>query len=230
MRILLVEDDKLIGDGIKAGLSKMGFNVDWFTDGKTGQAALYTAPYDVVVLDLTLPEIDGLEILRAWRESGKSEPVLILTARDALNQRVEGLRLGADDYLCKPFALIEVAARLEALVRRSHGQARSELRHGKVTLDPAACCRARPSRRSSTTGMMTSPATLSKSTFIIYAASSAATLSAPCTASVIPWVTHETDPTPEPEAAPDAPLFAAVPGGLVCRKRGGLAPDDRQAR
>ena len=122
MRILLVEDDKLIGDGIKAGLSKMGFNVDWFTDGKTGQAALYTAPYDAVVLDLTLPEIDGLEILRAWRESGKSEPVLILTARDALNQRVEGLRLGADDYLCKPFALIEVAARLEALVRRSHGQ------------------------------------------------------------------------------------------------------------
>ncbi|MCR4246987.1 response regulator, partial [Enterobacter hormaechei] len=113
MRILLVEDDKLIGDGIKAGLSKMGFNVDWFTDGKTGQAALYTAPYDAVVLDLTLPEIDGLEILRAWRESGKSEPVLILTARDALNQRVEGLRLGADDYLCKPFALIEVAARLD---------------------------------------------------------------------------------------------------------------------
>lgn len=94
MRILLVEDDKLIGDGIKTGLSKMGFNVDWFTDGKTGQAALYTAPYDAVVLDLTLPEIDGLEILRARRESGKSEPVLIPTARDALNQRVEGLRPG----------------------------------------------------------------------------------------------------------------------------------------
>jgi len=90
-----------------------------------------------VVLDLTLPEIDGLQILRAWRESGRSEPVLILTARDALSQRVDGLRLGADDYLCKPFALIEVAARLEALVRRSHGQTRSELRHGKVTLDPA---------------------------------------------------------------------------------------------
>ena len=122
MRILLVEDDKLIGDGIKAGLSKMGFNVDWFTDGKTGQAALYTAPYDAVVLDLTLPEIDGLEILRAWRESGKSEPVLILTARDALNQRVEGLRLGADDYLCKPFALIEVAARLEALYAAATGR------------------------------------------------------------------------------------------------------------
>ena len=136
MRILLVEDDTLIGDGIRAGLSKMGFSVDWFTDGKTGQAALASAPYDAVVLDLTLPEIDGLDILRAWRESGRSEPVLILTARDALNQRVEGLRLGADDYLCKPFALIEVGARLEALVRRSHGQTHSELRHGKVTLDP----------------------------------------------------------------------------------------------
>lgn len=138
MRILLVEDDKLIGDGIKAGLSKMGFTVDWFTTGKTGQEAMYSAPYDAVVLDLTLPEIDGLEILKAWREKGRSEPVLILTARDALNQRVDGLRLGADDYLCKPFALIEVAARLEALVRRSHGQARSELRHGNVTLDPAS--------------------------------------------------------------------------------------------
>jgi two-component system response regulator QseB len=89
MRILLVEDDRLIGDGIKAGLSKMGFSVDWFTDGKTGQAALY-APYDAVVLDLTLPEIDGLEILRAWRESGRSEPVLILTARDALTSASKG--------------------------------------------------------------------------------------------------------------------------------------------
>ena len=136
MRILLVEDDKLIGDGIKAGLTKLGFSLDWFTEGETGRAALYSAPYDAVVLDLTLPGIDGLQILREWREQGRSEPVLILTARDALNQRVEGLRLGADDYLCKPFALIEVAARLEALVRRSHGQARSELRHG-VTLDPS---------------------------------------------------------------------------------------------
>jgi len=137
MRILLVEDDKLIGDGIKAGLTKLGFSLDWFTEGETGRAALYSAPYDAVVLDLTLPGIDGLQILREWREQGRSEPVLILTARDALNQRVEGLRLGADDYLCKPFALIEVAARLEALVRRSHGQARSELRHGAVTLDPS---------------------------------------------------------------------------------------------
>ncbi|AUU82645.1 MULTISPECIES: quorum sensing response regulator transcription factor QseB [Leclercia] len=138
MRILLVEDDRLIGDGIKAGLTKMGFCVDWFTDGETGRAALYSAPYDAVVLDLTLPGLDGLQILREWRAQGRDEPVLILTARDALDQRVEGLRLGADDYLCKPFALIEVAARLEALVRRSHGQAHSELRHGKITLNPTS--------------------------------------------------------------------------------------------
>lgn len=103
-----------------------------------GKEALYSAPYDAVVLDLTLPGIDGLEILREWRDKHHDEPVLILTARDALDQRVEGLRRGADDYLCKPFALVEVAARLEALVRRSHGQARSELRHGNVTLDPAS--------------------------------------------------------------------------------------------
>ena len=136
MRILLIEDDKLIGDGLKTGLAKMGFSPDWFTDGSAGKNALYSAPYDAVILDLTLPGIDGLEILREWREKRHAEPVLILTARDALNQRVEGLRLGADDYLCKPFALIEVAARLEALIRRAHGQTQSELRHGRVTLSP----------------------------------------------------------------------------------------------
>lgn len=137
MRILLIEDDKLIGDGIKTGLGKMGFSIDWFTDGKEGKVALYSAPYDAVILDLTLPGMDGLDILREWREKSHTEPVLILTARDALSQRVEGLRLGADDYLCKPFALIEVAARLEALIRRAHGQASNVLRHGAVELDPA---------------------------------------------------------------------------------------------
>lgn len=138
MRILLVEDDKLIGDGIKTGLSKMGFTLDWFTRGEEGKLALYNAPYDAVILDLTLPGIDGLDILREWREKSHREPVLILTARDALSQRVEGLRLGADDYLCKPFALIEVAARLEALIRRAHGQTCSVLRHGNVELDPGS--------------------------------------------------------------------------------------------
>ena len=89
-----------------------------------------------MILDLTLPGIDGLDILRDWREQKRAEPVLILTARDAIDQRVEGLRLGADDYLCKPFALVEVAARLEVLIRRRHGQTQSVLRHGNVTLDP----------------------------------------------------------------------------------------------
>lgn len=138
MRILLIEDDKLIGDGLKAGLAKMGFSLDWFTRGEEGRSALYSAPYDAVILDLTLPGVDGLDILREWREKQRDEPVLILTARDALAQRVEGLRLGADDYLCKPFALIEVAARLEALIRRAHGKSRSELSHGQVTLDPGS--------------------------------------------------------------------------------------------
>lgn len=135
MRILLVEDDKLIGDGIKAGLSKMGFSIDWFTAGLEGKNALYSAPTTRQFL-ISLFGVDGLDILREWRDKGRHEPVLILTARDALSQRVEGLRLGADDYLCKPFALIEVAARLEALIRRAHGQSSSELRHGKVRLDP----------------------------------------------------------------------------------------------
>lgn len=138
MRILLIEDDTLIGDGIKAGLSKKGFSIDWFTDGRQGQTALFSAPYDAVILDLTLPGIDGLDILRHWRSQKRSEPVLILTARDAIAQRVEGLRLGADDYLCKPFALVEVAARLEVLIRRRHGQTQSVLQHGTVTLDPAS--------------------------------------------------------------------------------------------
>jgi two-component system response regulator QseB len=122
MRILLIEDDKLIGDGLKAGLTKMGFTVDWFTDGLQGHSALSL--------------IDGLDILKTWRRNGRTEPVLILTARDALEQRVEGLQLGADDYLCKPFALIEVATRLQVLIRRNHGQAQSTLCHAGVELDP----------------------------------------------------------------------------------------------
>lgn len=138
MRILLIEDDRLIGDGVKAGLGKMGFSVDWFVSGTEGDAALDAAPYDAVLLDLTLPERDGLEILRRWRQQGKDVPVLILTARDAIEQRVEGLQQGADDYLCKPFALSEVAARLQALIRRRHGQLQPTLQHGNVVLSPAS--------------------------------------------------------------------------------------------
>lgn len=138
MRILLIEDDSLIGDGLKVGLTKLGFSVDWFMSGEAGFQALSAAPWDAVVLDLSLPERDGLEILRQWREQGADVPVLILTARDALDQRVQGLQLGADDYLCKPFALSEVAARLQALLRRRHGQLQPELKHGKVVMSPGS--------------------------------------------------------------------------------------------
>lgn len=138
MRILLIEDDRLIGDGIKAGLGKLGFSVDWFSKGSEGLHALAAAPYDAVVLDLSLPEIDGLDILRQWRQQGQDEPVLILTARDALEQRINGLQMGADDYLCKPFALSEVAARLQALIRRRHGQLQPTLKHGGVIMEPGS--------------------------------------------------------------------------------------------
>ena len=121
MRILLIEDDSLIGNGLQIGLTKLGFMVDWFTDGKTGMDALASAPYDAVVLDLTLPKLDGLEVLQQWRSKHQDVPVLILTARDTLDERVKGLQSGADDYLCKPFALAEVAARLQALIRRRYG-------------------------------------------------------------------------------------------------------------
>ena len=136
MRILLIEDDTLIGDGLKVGMTKLGFTVDWFESGEAGFQALAAAPWDAVVLDLSLPERDGLDILRQWRQQGQDVPVLILTARDALDERVKGLQLGADDYLCKPFALSEVAARLQALIRRRHGQFQPELKHGNVVLSP----------------------------------------------------------------------------------------------
>ncbi|WON77888.1 quorum sensing response regulator transcription factor QseB [Serratia sp. UGAL515B_01] len=138
MRILLIEDDKLIGDGIKAGLTKLGFTIDWFTDGLLGKNALESAPYDAVILDLSLPGMDGLDLLRLWRQSGHDVPVLILTARDALEQRINGLQNGADDYLCKPFALTEVAVRLQALVRRRHGQLAPQWNHGNVVFDTAS--------------------------------------------------------------------------------------------
>ena len=136
MRILLVEDDKLIGDGIRAGLKGHGFSVDWLTDGESARPALDAAPYDAVVLDLTLPGADGLDVLRQWRAQGHPTPVLVLTARGALHERVEGLNLGADDYLAKPFALAELVARLRALLRRSHGQGSALLEHNGVNFHP----------------------------------------------------------------------------------------------
>ena len=122
MRVLIIEDDPLIGDGLKTGLNKSGFTTDWFDNGKDGQEALLLSSYDAVVLDLTLPGMDGLDILRYWREHKCKEPILILTARDDVEERVKGLNLGADDYLGKPFSLGEVVARLNALIRRQSGE------------------------------------------------------------------------------------------------------------
>jgi len=137
MRILVIEDDPLLGDGINNGLAQAGFAVDWVTDGSLGAAALKTEDYAAVVLDLGLPKLSGLELLRRLRSSGNHVPVLILTARDAIEDRVKGLDSGADDYLVKPFDLLELAARLRALTRRISGVADASLRVGKLELDPA---------------------------------------------------------------------------------------------
>jgi DNA-binding response OmpR family regulator len=136
MRILLVEDDPLLGDGVSAGLSQAGFAVDWATDGDDAEAALASTPYDAVVLDLGLPKTDGITVIKRLRASKNPTPVLILTARDSIRDRVAGLDAGGDDYLVKPFDLAELQARLRALLRRSKGTIDPTLRHGRVTLDP----------------------------------------------------------------------------------------------
>ncbi|MGP1679396.1 MAG: response regulator [Burkholderiales bacterium] len=140
MRILLVEDDKLLGDGVQAGLAQSGFTVDWVKDGVAAELALKTGEYAGVVLDLGLPRLSGLDLLARLRRGGDKVPVLILTARDRVEDRIKGLDSGADDYLVKPFDLHELAARLRALVRRSRGEAAPELRVGEIELDPAARC------------------------------------------------------------------------------------------
>jgi two-component system OmpR family response regulator/two-component system response regulator QseB len=138
MRILLVEDDTLLGDGVQAGLTQSGFNVDWVRDGIAGELALRTGEYAGVVLDLGLPRLSGLELLQRQRRNGNRVPVLILTARDRVEDRIKGLDGGADDYVIKPFDLNELAARLRALVRRASGEAAPTLRVGEIELDPAA--------------------------------------------------------------------------------------------
>ena len=138
MRILLVEDDKLLGDGVQAGLAQSGFNVDWVRDGIAADLALKTGEYAGVVLDLGLPRLSGLDLLQRLRKLGNKVPVLILTARDRVEDRIKGLDAGADDYLIKPFDLHELAARLRALVRRASGEAAPKLRVGEIELDPAA--------------------------------------------------------------------------------------------
>lgn len=138
MRVLVVEDDPLLGDAIQAGLREMGHAVDWVRDGPAADVALRDEAYAAVVLDLGLPRRDGLEVLRAARARGARVPVLILTARDTVADRIGGLDAGADDYLVKPFDLGELAARLRALARRAAGRAAPRLTVAGVELDPAA--------------------------------------------------------------------------------------------
>jgi DNA-binding response OmpR family regulator len=138
MRILLAEDDPLLGDGLQSGLRQRGFQVDWVRSGDAAERELRAGAHAAAVLDLGLPLKDGLDVLAAVRAQGIPVPVLVLTARDAVPQRVRGLDAGADDYVVKPIDLDELAARLRALVRRSHGAPQELLRVQDVELDPAA--------------------------------------------------------------------------------------------
>jgi two-component system, OmpR family, response regulator QseB len=150
MRILLVEDDELLGDGLAAGLRHCGYNVDWLRDGEQARSALATEDYAALVLDLGLPRLDGMSLLRGLRAAGNAIPVLILTARDSTWDKVGGLDGGADDYLVKPVDLDELAARLRALTRRAYGQSTPLLQAREVELDPAAR-RVSPARRAGRT-------------------------------------------------------------------------------
>ncbi len=137
MRILLAEDDPLLGDGLRAGLRQAGFQVDWVRDGAAAERELRAEPYAAAVLDLGLPLMDGMDVLAAVRRAGVAVPVLVLTARDTVPDRVRGLDGGADDYVVKPVDLHELAARLRALVRRSHGQPQEQLCAQGVVMEPA---------------------------------------------------------------------------------------------
>jgi two-component system response regulator QseB len=138
MRILLVEDDELLGDGVHAGLSHYGYTVDWLKDGKAASQALKTETFDLIVLDLGLPKKSGLEVLSELRANGINTPVLILTAHETIEDRVKGLDSGADDYLTKPFDLDELSARIRALQRRFASRAAPMLTYGSLSLDPAS--------------------------------------------------------------------------------------------
>jgi two-component system response regulator QseB len=138
MRLLLVEDDAMIGNSIRAGLRQDGYSVDWLRDGAAAELATQTTTYDAILLDIGLPKKSGLELLAQWRKQNNAVPVLIITARDAVSDRIRGLDSGADDYLVKPFDFDELAARLRALLRRRGGRASPQLEHGALRLDPAS--------------------------------------------------------------------------------------------
>lgn len=138
MRLLLVEDDDVLGDGLVAGLSMEGYTVDWVTDGKTADEALCNRSYEIIILDLGLPKMDGFTVLKNLRGRKNTMPVLILTANDTIKNRVTGLDDGADDFVSKPFDLTEVCARLRALIRRGEGRAQPVLEYKGLVFDVAA--------------------------------------------------------------------------------------------
>ncbi len=137
MRLLLVEDDHMVGDAVSRGLRQDGFSLDWVMDGRAADAAIAAECYDCVLLDLGLPNKDGMQVLKGLRAKKNDVPVVMVTARDAVTDRIAGLDSGADDYVVKPFELDELAARVRAVVRRREGRAQSEIRHGPLILNTA---------------------------------------------------------------------------------------------
>ncbi len=137
MRILLVEDDPVLGSGIRSGLESNGFTVDWMMDGGGALQALLSESFDLMVLDIGLPKLDGLSLLKKLRDEGNKLPVLILSARDTVLDRISGLDHGADDYLIKPFDVNELYARIRALLRRKADRASPLVKYGELILDPA---------------------------------------------------------------------------------------------
>lgn len=137
MRILLVEDDQMIGAAVSIALRDAAYAVDWVQDGDAASSVLSLGEHQAVLLDLGLPKRDGLEVLRRLRQNGDAVPVIIITARDSLEDRIKGLDYGSDDYLIKPFDVGELLARLRAVIRRKGGQATPQLSNGTVTLDPS---------------------------------------------------------------------------------------------
>lgn len=138
MRLLLVEDDESLGDAVQTGLTQFGYIVEWLKDGETAKSVLKTDSFELIILDLSLPKLSGMRLLQVIRSDQNTTPVIILTARDSIQDRIKGLDSGADDYITKPFDLNELSARIRALIRRSQGRADTVLQYGNVTIDPAA--------------------------------------------------------------------------------------------
>jgi two-component system response regulator QseB len=138
MRLLLVEDDEFLGDAVKTGLMEFGYIVEWLKDGETARSTLKTESFELIILDLGLPKLSGMNLLQSIRQDKNTTPIIILTARESIEHRIKGLDNGADDYIIKPFDLNELNARIRALIRRSQGRADTTLQYRNVILDPSA--------------------------------------------------------------------------------------------